>query len=210
MNTLLGAVKKAQRNIVKFSLCLILILPWITQSWASFGHDPQNVPQNKITALYLYNFLLFVDWPEKVFSNSKIMRVVICGDPQLNEAMKPMSGKMIKGKALSIIYKARPDEIRDASHVVFVGNGDLEGVRELLGKLSGKPVLTISDNAAFIDLGGMVIFNVPEVLPENNEERKRFTINLQAVRKSGLEIRSRLLRISHIIDNPGLNEKPRK
>ena len=203
-------MKKAHRNIIKFSLCLILILPWIIVSRASSGQDPQNVPQNKITALYLYNFLLFVDWPEKAFSNSKIMRVVICGDPQLNEAMKPMSGKMIKGKALSIVYKARPDEIRDASHVVFVGNGDLEGVRELLGKLSGKPVLTISDNAAFIDLGGMVIFNVPDVLPENNEERKRFAINLQAVRKSGLEIRSRLLRISHIIDNPRPTEKPRE
>ncbi|EFK10636.1 conserved hypothetical protein [delta proteobacterium NaphS2] len=203
-------MNKAQRNIVKFSLCLILILPWIIVSRASSGHDPQNVPQNKITALYLYNFLLFVDWPEKVFSNSKIMRVVICGDPPLNEAMKPMSGKKIKGKALSIVYKARPDEIRDASHVVFVGNGDLEGVRELLGKLSGKPVLTISDNAAFIDLGGMVLFNVPDVLPENNEERKRFAINLQAVRKSGLEIRSRLLRISHIIDNPRPTEKSRK
>ena len=203
------AVKKIQRNIVKSSLCLILILFWIILPRASFGHDPQNVPLHKITALYLYNFLLFVDWPEKVLSNSKIMRVVICGDPQLNEAMKPMSGKMIKGKTLSIVYRTRPDEIGDSPDVIFVGNGDLEGVRELLGKLSGKPVLTASDSPVFIGLGGMVFFNLPDALPENNEDRKRFTINLQAVRNSGLEIRSRLLRISNIIDNPRPAGKPR-
>ncbi|MCG6881592.1 MAG: YfiR family protein [Deltaproteobacteria bacterium] len=196
-------MKKVQRNIVRFSLCLILILPWIILSRVSFGHDPQNVSLHKITALYLYNFLLFVDWPEKVFSHSNTMRVVIYGDPQLYEAMKPMSGKMIKGKTLSIIYKTRLEKIHGSSHAIFVGHGDLAGVRELLGKLSGKPVLTVSDNAAFIGLGGMVSFNFPDVLPEKNENRKRFTVNLHAVRKSGLEIRSRLLRISDIINNPG-------
>ena len=206
----LNAVKKNQRNIVKSSLCIILILFWVILPLASFGQNPQNVPHHKITALYLYNFLLFVDWPEKVFSNSKTMRVVICGDPQLHDAIKPMSGKMIKGKTLSIVYRTRPDEIGDDFHVVFVGTGDLAGVRELFGKLSGKPVLTISDHEAFIGLGGMVIFNVPDVLPENDEDWKRFTINLKAVWKSGLEIRSRLLRISHIIDNPGPAEKPPK
>jgi len=151
-----------------------------------------------------------VDWPERVFSRSNTMRVVIYRDLQLYEAMKPMSGKMIKGKKLSITYKTRPEEIDGSSHVIFLGDHDLEGVRELLRKLRGKPVLTVSDNGAFIGLGGMVSFNVPEVLPEINENQKRFTINLQAVRKSGLEIRSRLLRISDIIDNPRPAEKPRK
>jgi len=198
----LSGVKKVQRNIIKFTLCLVLILHWSILSRVSFGHDPQNIPLHKITALYLYNFLLFVDWPEKIFSNSNTMRVVIYGDLQLYEAMKPMSEKMVKGRKLLIICKTRPDEIDGSSHVIFVGDGDLEGVRELLRKLSGKPVLTVSDTAGFIGLGGMVSFNVPEVIPENNENQKRFTVNLNAVRKSGLEIRSRLLRMSDIIDEP--------
>jgi hypothetical protein len=74
-----------------------------------------------------------------------------------------------------------------------------EAVKDLLKKVKGKPVLTVSAMPGFIDLGGMVSLNYPDDLRKGEKKRKRFIINLSALEASRLKIRSRLLRISHIV-----------
>ena len=80
-----------------------------------------------------------------------------------------------------------------------MGDTEPRAVRELLKKASGKPILTISDKAGFVRLGGMVFFNDLGDLRKDGKKQKRFIINLSAVRKSRLKIRSRLLRMSDIV-----------
>ncbi len=175
----------------------------------SFADDSHAAQRKRVTALYLYNFLLFVDWPEGAVSASNILRVGILGDPQLYEALKAMSGKMVKGKKLMIVPLTRPREIYGCCHVLFVGDVDKDVVRRFLGKLDGKPVLTLSDQPDFVGLGGMVAFKNPKSPAMGEIKEKRFIINLSAVRNAGLQVRSRLLRISDIVDNvaPGPHRK---
>jgi len=187
----------ANRKIVKLLFCLILILPWVTMPRLSPAADPQNAPQQKITALYLYNFLLFVDWPENAASDT--IKMAIYGAPQVYEALKPMSGKTIKGKKLVVFSPTKPEGLDDCCQVLFVGDIELQILRELLKKINGKPILTVSDKAGFVRLGGMVSFKDPGDLRKDGKEQKRFIINLSAVRKSRLKIRSRLLRMSDIL-----------
>ncbi len=187
----------ANRKIVKLLFCLILILPWITMPRVSLSADPKNAPQQKITALYLYNFLLFVDWPEDAASDT--LKIAICGAPQVYEALKPMAGKTIKGKKLVVFSLTRPDELDDCCKVLFVGDTEPQVLRELFKEINGKPILTVSDKAGFVRLGGMVFFNDPGGLRKDGKKQKRFIINLSAVRKSRLKIRSRLLRMSDIV-----------
>jgi len=163
----------------------------------SLSSDPKNAPKQKITALYLYNFLLFVDWPENAASNT--IKVAIYDAPQVYEALKPMTGKTINGKKLVVFSLTRPETLDDCCRVLFVGDTETQAVRELLKKVRGKPVLTVSDKAGFVRLGGMVFFKDPGDLRKDGKKQTRFIINLSAVRKSGLKIRSRLLRMSDIV-----------
>ncbi len=186
------------RKIVKLLFCLILILPWISMPRPAPAADPQNVPKQKISALYLYNFLLFVDWPENA-SSADTIKLATYGAPQVYEALKPMAGKMIKGKKLEVFSLTSLEGLDDCCGVLFVGEIEPKVLKELLKEVHGKAILTVSDKAGFIRLGGMVFLNDFDELRKDGKKRKRFIINLSAVRKSRLKIRSRLLRMSDIV-----------
>ena len=187
----------ANRKIVRLLFCLILILPWITMPRASLSSDPQNPQKQKITALYLYNFLLFVDWPEEAASDT--LKIAIYGAPQVYEALKSMGGKTMKGKKLVVFSLTHPEGLDDCCQVLFVGDTEPQVPRDLLKEVNGKPILTVSHTAGFSRLGGMVLFKDPGDLRKDGKKQKRFIINLSAVRKSRLKIRSRLLRMSDIV-----------
>lgn len=204
----LNIMKTTQRKIVKRMLCLILILFWTTIPSVSSSDDSKKASKHKIEALYLYNFLLFVDWPEDVVSDSNTVKVAIYGDPQLYEALKPMAGKRIRGKELAVVSMTQPEALDDSFQVLFVGGENTQTVRDLLKRVNGKPILTVSYRKGFVGLGGMVLFKDPEALQKGENEKKRFIINLPAVRKSSLKIRARLLRISDIVyDLNSANQK---
>ena len=195
-----------RRKILKLPICLILILFWTTFPLVSSSHDSENVPKHNVMALYLFNFLLFVDWPEDAFSHSNILKVAIYNDPQLYEAMRPMDGKNIRGKKLAVFSLTKPEALDKSFQVLFVGGEDTEAAGNLLKRANHKQILTISDRKGFIGLGGMVLFKDPETFQKDEKGKKRFIINLPAVRKSSLKIRSRLLRISDIVHD----EEPAK
>ncbi len=189
-------------------LCLIFILFWTTIPLVSSSHDPEKVPKQNVMALYLFNFLLFVDWPEDAVFDSTTLKVAIYSDPQLYEAMRPMDGKKIRGKKLAVFSRTKPEALDDSFQVLFVGGEDTQAVRDLLKRVNGKQILTVSDRKGFVGLGGMVLFKDPETFRKDEKEKKRFIINLPAVQKSGLKIRSRLLRISDIVyDSEPANHK---
>ncbi len=179
----------------------ILILFWTGIPVMAASHDPEKVPPQKITALYIYNFLLFVDWPEKALSDTNTLNLAIYGDPALYEAMYPMAGKKIRGKKLAVYSVTKPEALNDSHHALFVGSDDPKMVREFLKGASGRPVLTLSDRPGFSRLGGMVFFKGPGGGKSDSKNRKRFTINLFEVDKSRLKIRSRLLRMSDVYES---------
>jgi len=189
----------ASRNITKLLLCFMLILPWTTMPAPSFSHDRQNSPKAKITALYLYNFLLFVDWPENAGCDSDTLKVCIFGAPALYEALKSMEGQRIGGKKLAIFSLTTPEDLDESCQVLFAGEKEKPALKELLEKVKGRRILTVSDNTEFISLGGMVSFKDPDTFEKSDGKAKRFIINLSAAQKSGLKIRSRLLRMSDIV-----------
>jgi hypothetical protein len=87
----------------------------------SHASDPKNATRCEICALYLYNFLLFVDWPKDVCLGSNTVRISILGAPRIYEAMKPMSGKRIKGKKLAIFSLTGSEKMDDFCQVFLWG-----------------------------------------------------------------------------------------
>ena len=190
-------MKVAFGKTARLLFCLLLIMSWISMARTSLSSDPQKPQKQKITALYLYNFLLFVDWPKDAASDT--LKIAIYGAPQVYEALKPMGGRTIKGKKLVVFLLTNPEGLDDCCQVLFVGDTESQVPRDFLKKIHGKPTLTVSDKAGFVRLGGMVLFKDSGDLRKDGKKQKRFIINLSAVRKSRLKIRSRLLRMSDLV-----------
>ena len=121
-------------------------------------------------ALYLYNFLLFVDWPEDPASDT--LKIAIYGAPQVYEALKSMGGKTIKGKKLVVFSLTHPEGLDDCCQVLFVGDTEPQVPRDLLKEVNGKPILTVSHTAGFVHLGEWFCLKTPATYGKTERNRK--------------------------------------
>jgi hypothetical protein len=161
---------------------------------------------NELVGLYLYNFLLFVDWPGEIHRERHTLEIGIL-DPTGEGDRHPLAGiegKRIRGKTLVIRRILRIADLDPDWQVLLVAGGSSDVVLEALARLDGSPCLTVSDIPGFAGLGGMVELLSPRRIassPASTEAAgpaPRFRINLDAVLDAGLKIRSRLLRLSEI------------
>jgi len=155
--------------------------------------------QGRLKALYLYNFLLFVDWPDHPFTHREILRIAVIGDDTLYEFIRLLSGKAIQGRELMVERFEAIEDLPPACHVIFIGEAKKGLAPGIIQRVKGAPVLTLSDIPGFTDMGGMVYFKQLACPEGPTECPKRFDVLLGAVKDAGLNIRSRLLRLSDIV-----------
>lgn len=154
----------------------------------------------RVKALYLYNFLLFVDWPEQALGSGDPIRLTVTGDDVLFATLRGMGKMSVKGRDLVIDSFASPEDLPSACHAVFIGAAKWGLAPRIMERIRDRPVLTISDMAGFAQMGGMVCFKHVVSQEDNGDYAKRFEINVSATERAGLKIRSRLLRLSDIVE----------
>ena len=146
-----------------------------------------NSKEYQVKAAFLYNFFQFVKWPPESFPQPQTPLVIgIIGDDPFGGSLDQIvRGERVNNHPVVIQHYHAPEEIK-ACHVLFVCQSEGKRVKELLGDLKGKNVLTVSDLDGFGRDGGIIRF-----VTENN--KIRFKINAEAARAAHLTISSKLL-----------------
>lgn len=197
----------------KFFGYVFIILIFGLTSFEANSHALERISPYRIIGLYLYNLLLFVDWPNEAFyTNDKIL-VGFIGTDHLSETFSPIQGKIIKGRKIVIREFKGIEDLNLPCHVLFICSTVKKQIPGILEKLKKLPVLTVSDMNGFARIGGMIDFS-RIFQPRKSgcssvpiEKNKRFEVNLRAVKRSGLKIRARLLRIAEIVQNDQHKQK---
>jgi hypothetical protein len=143
--------------------------------------------------VFLFNFSQFVDWPPQVFPDER-SPIVLCvlGDDPFGAALDDVvHGEVVNGRALAVRRIRSVEEATDC-HILFVSRSERAHLDEILRRLKGRSVLTVSDMDDFARAGGMIRF----VTVDN---KIRLRINVESARTAGLTISSKLLRPAHII-----------
>ena len=187
---------RTRQHIIRTAVILILLLGAGASSMAAVSEE------DRIKALYLYNFLLFVDWPKDAINEGRTIRVAVIGDDTLFGLLEGMSHKPIKGMKVIVEQLDGLEPVKSPCHVLFVGRSQRDIAPRILEKVRDEPVLTVSDMNGFTEMGGMVVFKHLVCKEHTTGYPKRFEINLSAVEHAGLTIRSRLLRLSDIVKQP--------
>lgn len=158
------------------------------------GEEISSARTNVIKAGMVNGFTSYTSWPQTGRSGPFVIGVM-----GQNALFIPALERFFEKKPVFIerqlsIRPISMDEVVNCQVVVLLGDAN-QHAKELISRVTNLPILTISDQKNFAELGGHVNF-----YSENN--RLRFTINWQSTNDSKLKISSRLLRLANVVGKP--------
>ena len=141
----------------------------------------------RLKAAYIHNFARFVEWP--VTAGAGPVRIGILGHGDLASPLeevvrgKSANGRPIQVEHINLVTQA------DCCEILLVERSESKRVREIVGTLAGKPVLTVCDGGSCFRDGAMIAFQIVD-------ESVRFQISQEAAERAGLRISSQLLKVA--------------
>ncbi len=145
--------------------------------------------EQDLKAAYIFNFIQFIEWPEKQGSGNEF---TVCVSPfsPLKRSLTALENKTDHpGPGPIKIRHLEAATLRECEAVI-VHNPDAEHVlRALRAAPPGHGVLTIADDMTFVDTDIVIAL-------AQSEGRVVFHIHAEAATKAGLTISSRLLRLA--------------
>lgn len=151
------------------------------------GHEPLLPPDGVATVVL--NVARFTQWPEAAFHDaSEPLRLCVSPDCPLRAALTDLDGAVIGGRRVAIVPHAEPWDA--PCHVAFVS--DIDGRARRAAEGAGAAILVISDAPDFAAHGGAV-----GVI--GTDDGVGFEVNVGALRRAGLGMSSRLLRLARSV-----------
>lgn len=147
----------------------------------------------QIKAAFILNFLKFIEWPPKVFSDPSAPIVIgILGEDPFNGALEQITqGQTVQGRRIALRWSRQVEDMKTCQ-VLFISRSEEKLLSHVFDSLGGMSVLTISDAERFAENGGIICLI-------KQENKIRFQINTHAAGRAGLKISSKLLRLAEII-----------
>jgi YfiR/HmsC-like len=176
-------------HVIAWSVCLGFWCEVCRVGWAD-----SSLPEYQVKALYLYNFTKYVDWPTNAFAASNTPIIIgLYGESKLGEALTSVvAGKTIGGRTIAIrVIESMDDSV--PCHILFISDAESPRMRQILARIGALPILTVGEDAAFAQNGGIINF----VLKNGYV---RLEIDLPAARKAGLTLSSRLLAVADVVE----------
>ncbi|WP_227817936.1 YfiR family protein [Nitrogeniibacter aestuarii] len=148
----------------------------------------QTVPEYSLKAAVLYNFALFVEWPESV--GEQITVCVIGADP-FGAELDALGGEPVGSRRLQVRRLGRLAPL-SGCQLLFIPEASMAILPQILSTLDGMSVLTVADSPGAAQAGVGINMGLQNA-------RVVFEINLSAVRRGGLMISSKLLRLAQVL-----------
>ena len=158
----------------------------------------QSATAPALKAAFLYNFAKFTEWPPDVLPPGAPIQLCVAGEPNVTSALEEATkGREVEGHRIEVRNRDAKGPF-NSCHVLYLEALDGKRAAELLERLKGTPVLSVSDFERFAQIGGGTQFFV-------EDGRMRFAVNLEATQRSKLRLSSKLLSLAKIVkDDPNV------
>jgi len=148
-----------------------------------------QVDERALKAAYLFNFIQFTQWP---VPPDEPFRLCVLGTTPLDEQLAKLEGKPVLGGLHIGVRHVAPRESFAGCHALYVDDSQRSQVDEVLGRLAGTPVLTITDGDGLADKGVMIEIH-------KREARLGFEVNLKVARRANLNFSARMLKLASYV-----------
>jgi YfiR/HmsC-like len=151
----------------------------------------------QVKAALLFNIAKFVEWPPDVFkSDTAPITICVLGNDPFGSALDDvLRGKTINNRE---ILARRVKELPNLKRcqVVFISETEDKQMSEIINSLKGSSTLTVGESKDFAERGGEIQFYV-------EENKVRFSANVDAVQRARLIVSSKLLALARIVHDQG-------
>lgn len=168
-------------------LALLCLLPTFSVS------GKQSEGEYEVKAAFLLNFTKFVEWPTKAFPDSKAPFVIgIVGTDPFGDVLPQLTKRQTVQRRPIEIRRFQVAEDFGGCHILFLSRSLAAQTDQILGRLQGLPVLTVSEKEDFVRQGGVIGFT-------SVANSVRFDINVKAAAAVDLKVSSKLLKVARLV-----------
>lgn len=151
----------------------------------------QTASPESLKAEVIYRVLMFVTWPPERETAGRGLQVCTLGDGRVETALQALAGRPIRQLSVEVRRLGRADALLGC-HLLYLA-GPQPALR---APLAESPVLVVSDGAAMLDHGAMINLQI-------EDGRIVFDVDLDAARRAGLGVSTKLLRLARFVRHQG-------
>lgn len=141
-----------------------------------------------LKAEVVYRVLMFVTWPAEREVAGRPLQLCTVGEGRMDAALQGLSGRPIRQLSVDVArHPPRADQLAGC-HLLYLP-GPQPALRPALAEL---PVLVVSDAATMLDQGAMINLQI-------EDGRIVFDVDLDAARRAGLAVSTKLLRLARFV-----------
>ena len=171
-----------KRNLF-FIICCVVIF----NSSLVFAANKNIVEDHKLKAIFIFNFINYIKWPDK--DGSKGAKIAcIYGDDDVYRNLLKISelskGVMVPEIKFSLEY--------EGCDLIYISKEVDNKIKPILSKVYGQPILTVSDSNGFaVDRGGIGFVK--------RKSKIIFEINISNLKNANLVASSKLLKLAKVL-----------
>jgi YfiR/HmsC-like len=183
-------------RLILFAVCSLLCAGIVARA------QSQTLSEAQIKTGFLFNFTKFVEWPPEAFTDSEApIELGVLGDNPVTELLtETAAGKTVNGRAV-IVHRFKEGQDPRICQILFVSSSQENHVLQILERVKGLPILTVSETNGFAQSGGMINFFI-----EGN--KVRLEINLSAAARARLKISSKVIAVARLVSGEAPRGKP--
>jgi hypothetical protein len=168
---------------------LLLAVLLMMMSSCARASTPEDPPEYRLKAAFLYNFVLYTEWPT---DTGLQLNVCVYGSDPFGAEIDGLQGKTAGQRTLAVRRLAEGEPV-SGCQIVFVAAHAIGTLAQLLEQLQGSAVLIVADSPGAAERGAALNMSV-------EENKVTFEANLAAARAARVNLSSKLLRLAtHVI-----------
>jgi len=153
--------------------------------FASVAYMQTTIP--KAQTLFIFNFSRLIEWPANYKTGPFVIGVL--GASEISAELEAYTkGKKVGTQEINIVRYKTPQEI-SVCHILFVPFSKTKQIPEVLGLMSGKSTLIITEKSGALNEGSAINFVIIE-------DKMKFELKPENASKYGIKFSSKLQEMS--------------
>ena len=161
-------------------------------------HARADEARYAVISAFLYNFLLFTDWPADKTLDQGPFLIGVLGRNPFERAAAAIEQRQAGGRSIAFLHFPALADVRP-THLLFVADADAADMPAIRKASAKHPVLLVGDSERFTRRGGMIRFYEEGA---GKEKAMRVEINKTAADLARIRFRSQLMRLAQIVTHP--------